>query len=173
MQIEKEKEKKPRVIGWPNELTDGKPGSFHQSELFKWIPDDNCHGLYCQKYPEPYLFRLFDKLDRDADRREAAKAVQSFTDEQLAPRPLNQQQIEARIAKRPLNHIRACWIDEAGTTNHFPEVPLLPWWKKFRSITIKYRYKLEEIARKQAEKKHREFVLDHPISEEIVRGDWD
>ncbi len=103
------------------------------------------------------------------------KAVQSFTDEQLAPRPLNQQQIEARIAKRHPgnNHIRACWIEENGATEHFPEVPLLPWWKKIRSVTIKYRHKIEEIARIQAEEKHQEFTIHHPISEEIAHGDWD
>jgi predicted NUDIX family NTP pyrophosphohydrolase len=65
------------------------------------------------------------------------------------------------------------WHDEAGTMNNFPEVPILPWWMNFPSISVTYRAKIEQIFQLRAEELGITLILDHPISEEIERGEWD
>ncbi len=71
-------------------------------ELFPgtWTRDDNCHGLPGQKYQEPFMVRLLNKLDRDADRREAAQQVLEFAPDTLALTERNQMQLEAAVEKR-------------------------------------------------------------------------
>lgn len=103
----------------PNEIL------WQDGELFgKWVADDTCHGLPGQTYPKPFLERLFDKLDRDADRREAAQRVLEFPPDSLACTERNQLQIDAetRARRSKKRFPRINWSDEVPLA-HFPEFP--------------------------------------------------
>ncbi|MEN9524205.1 MAG: hypothetical protein RL536_274 [Candidatus Parcubacteria bacterium] len=151
MDDENKAKKSTSVLGFPNyELlwnndNDADPGKM-KGELFpgKWVKDDDCHGLYGQKYPEDYLVRLLNKIDRDAELRKAATKIQEFSPGDLKPMPRTQIQIDACIKHNRKNPRRVVDFDDG-----------LTWWQRLNFMTIEIRS-----------------MLDPQMAEEIERGDW-
>ena len=110
---------------------------FHESD------DEDCHGLYNQTCPVPFLERLLTRLDHEYDQRQAAKRVLTF-DELLTPMPTSQTQRDAQRAHGDYDRTGGMVWDDG-----------LTWWQRLPFITIQERAQ-----------------TDHVLAEEIARGDW-
>jgi len=142
--------KHKKVIGFPNEI------HWNNGELFKWIADDTCHGLPCQRYPEHWLVRLLDRLDREADQREAAKLVLVLmSDDQLKPATQSQAQISMGMRRHQRRHGQLITWTEHCTDPEIERINNLLWWRTLASIPIDSR------------------VHDPVILHEIKKGEWD
>lgn len=158
-----------RVVGFPNELTDGQPGSFVQGEQFLFKYDPACQGLYCQKCPEHWLVRILDALDRSEDRRCANKTQLQFDNELFKPQGQSQLQIEMC---QKLHHLRhgsnlMRWVENEPDDDTRRINNILAWRadrpSRGRLLTDPHidsilRYRIEE---------------DPDFFEEVLRGDWD
>ena len=126
-----------RIINFPNELTDGKPGSFCQSELFQFIRDETCNGLYCQKYPEHWLVRLLTEIDRRDDRREAVKLVLNLmSEEQCRVGGQSQLQIEMNLRRHRNHHGHLINWGENRYDQRCHELAQMFWWRDLPELTI-------------------------------------
>lgn len=136
-----------KVIGFPNELANDDPGSFHQSEWLKMTYDPLCAGLYCQKRPEDWLVQILNNEERTADRQIVERRQFKFKHECLRIAAQSQLQIEMSMRRKPhwfgSNMIR--WSE-----NEFDEACLrlanLFWWRDRPSITIEERAREDEFA---------------------------
>jgi hypothetical protein len=146
-----------------------------QDELWKFtnhpLYEGEALGQYGQKDPIPWVLRLWEKIDRNADRREAATKVQTFEQQLDATlqEPSDEQRMKAwndhvALQKSHGKHVHPPsieWInalpDDAA---FFAEECSHPreefWWLKWRLFTLDVRA-----------------ALDPDFADEISRGEWD
>ena len=142
---------------FPNEIL------WVDGELWKWIDDGSAQGLYHQHYDQPFLFRLFDSIERRRDLREAEKVKQDFND-RLTPSETSLTTIDAQIARRakkrrPPGHN---WVSGAKYQHHFRETQKLKWWQKIRLPSLQKRLELEQM----------DANFEPIIAQEIAKGEW-
>ncbi len=116
----------PDNIGIPS-FEMGSPGIV-QMELFgKWVDSGEADGLYFRKYQEPFVIRLFDKLERDANRRDGELNFIDFgeklTTPELTPEIVEKQMEQLHRRKiYPRGMLSLDWVSEAPPgTPPFPE----------------------------------------------------
>jgi len=137
-----------------------------QDELFPgtWIDDGSADGLYChpRPYRDPFVIRLWLKLDRDADRREAAQRVMTF-DEKMTETLPNAMMTETQQARRKHRPPGRIWSDDIPEgAMYYAEI--CDWPRpEFWSLLMKWRtFTLEMRA-----------ALDPDFRYELEKGDWD
>ena len=129
-----------RVVGSPNEITDGKPGSYHQSDALKFAPpgpeDKKRHTQM------DFLIELNMKLDRAEDRFENWRRQGSFYyrltrgDSISCVRPLH-------VSMQRRKHRLAAIGEDDGPTESTEKVTRLLWWRSLPALTIDERAEMD------------------------------
>ncbi len=138
------------VVGSPNEITDGMPGSYQQSEVLKFAPpgpeDKKRHTRM------DFLIELNTKLDRAEYRFENWRRQGSFYyrltrgDSILCVRPLHVS------IQRKMHRIAAIREDD-GPTESTERVNRLLWWRSLPDLTIDERAEMDYHAAYELETK--------------------
>lgn len=70
------KKKWPNYVGFPNDLANDDPGSFHQSEAIRFLPPEpDGSGAYNQIN---FLISLYDRIERNLDRWDQLQAQRTM-----------------------------------------------------------------------------------------------